>query len=345
MSGKNNRDKITDIAKGIGILLVVCMHSNLPFLSGLDMPLFFLISGFFAPTIAKYTLWGGVKRKTISLLIPSFKYIVFFGILSFFLPKLPLSQLVQQPFWYFLTPEQLLINPLLFQPNQYFAFTLWFVSALWMGMLLWLLFRYWIEPRIESPVFSIWLALCLIALYYSSINGPTLWKNVPIGCLDRALYAFVFIVFGFLLYRYRTALLYGKFRWIVFLLGIIAIYWKIRYWNHLPIADVKSMKFDDFYKTRSIFVSFCGIACVFSASIVITKFQLVAKFFDYIGEKSFHIMVLHPLGIFLFSWLLRILDVFQDQGDYSTSTKIGCLLSGLMFSLFCIKIWDWLCSE
>lgn len=55
MSKQRNRDKITDIAKGVGIFLVVCLHSGLAFLTGVDMPLFFLISGFFAPSLVKYS--------------------------------------------------------------------------------------------------------------------------------------------------------------------------------------------------------------------------------------------------------------------------------------------------
>lgn len=50
------RDEITDIAKGIGILLVVALHCGIGFMTGVDMPLFFFISGFFAPTLAKCRL-------------------------------------------------------------------------------------------------------------------------------------------------------------------------------------------------------------------------------------------------------------------------------------------------
>lgn len=68
MSKQRNRDKITDIAKGVGIFLVVCLHSGLAFLTGVDMPLFFLISGFFAPSLVKYSFWGGVEKKNINFI-------------------------------------------------------------------------------------------------------------------------------------------------------------------------------------------------------------------------------------------------------------------------------------
>ncbi len=340
MSKQRNRDKITDIAKGVGIFLVVCLHSGLAFLTGVDMPLFFLISGFFAPSLVKYSFWGGVEKKTLTLLLPTLKYLIFFGILSYLAPLLPKSGIPQHSFWHFLTPEQLIINPLFYQPQQYFAITLWFVSALWMGMLLWLVLRYLIEPKLENKAFSCFLVFMLVGVYFSSINGPSLDQNIFIGCLGRAIYAFVFISFGFVLSSYKQSLLYGNLRLIVFVLGCIAIYWKIRYWNGLPIADVRTMSFDNFYKTRSIFVSFCGIAFIFAVSIIIARFELLARITDYLGAKSFHIMALHPLGIFLFSWIMRLCGIEVTPGNCSIIFKIGFLLSGLLFSLLCIKTWD-----
>ena len=83
------RDEITDIAKGIGILLVVALHCDIGFMTGVDMPLFFFISGFFAPTLAKCPFAEGLKRKSVDLLKPTFLYVIFFGIFAFILCRLP----------------------------------------------------------------------------------------------------------------------------------------------------------------------------------------------------------------------------------------------------------------
>ena len=66
-SGKS-RDGVIDIAKGIGILLVVAFHSEMGWLPGLDMPLFFLISGFFAPKSVKYTFVEALAKRSSTLL-------------------------------------------------------------------------------------------------------------------------------------------------------------------------------------------------------------------------------------------------------------------------------------
>ncbi|WAV90433.1 acyltransferase family protein [Oxalobacter aliiformigenes] len=83
------RDEITDIAKGIGILLVVAWHCDIGFMAGVDIPLFFFISGFFAPTLAKCPFAEGLKRKSVDLLKPTFLYVILFGVLAFILCRLP----------------------------------------------------------------------------------------------------------------------------------------------------------------------------------------------------------------------------------------------------------------
>lgn len=95
------RNSIVDISKGVGILLVVAMHTGLGYMPGVDMPLFFLISGFFAPKVSKYSLREGLIRKTSALLVPTYKYLLVFSILGYFMARLPNSDIVKQNFLYF----------------------------------------------------------------------------------------------------------------------------------------------------------------------------------------------------------------------------------------------------
>lgn len=211
-SSSTRRDEVVDVAKGIGILLVVAMHAGLPFLCCLDMPLFFFISGFFAPKTEKYSFWGGVIKKTRGLLIPAFKYIIFFSVFSFIFAPLPESKIPIHSLMYWLTPQRLFIDPFLFQPYQPYAYTLWFLTALWFGFIFWLIFRSYFETWKNSNLVQKGLIISLlILLYYSCINGPSLNENQYIGCLGRVIYAFVFICFGYILYQYRNQFLSNFF--------------------------------------------------------------------------------------------------------------------------------------
>lgn len=82
---ESSRLKWADIAKGIGIVLVVWGHSSLPFefrkwIYSFHMPLFFILSGYFYKS-QKYGFTDFVLRKVRTLIIPYF----FFGLLTWFL--------------------------------------------------------------------------------------------------------------------------------------------------------------------------------------------------------------------------------------------------------------------
>ena len=73
---ESSRLKWADIAKGIGIVLVVWGHSSLPFefrkwVYSFHMPLFFILSGYFYKS-QKYGFTDFFLRKLRTLIIPYF---------------------------------------------------------------------------------------------------------------------------------------------------------------------------------------------------------------------------------------------------------------------------------
>lgn len=78
-----NRYEWADIAKGIGIFLMVFGHSGLPisihdWIYSFHMPFFFILSGFFFQS-GKYSLGDFIKRKVKTLLVP---YVFFVTIIE-----------------------------------------------------------------------------------------------------------------------------------------------------------------------------------------------------------------------------------------------------------------------
>ena len=68
-----------DLTKGIAIFLMVCGHTGLPgalsnWIWSFHMPLFMMISGFFAGNIAKYSFGKFLKKKFIQLIFPCIIY-------------------------------------------------------------------------------------------------------------------------------------------------------------------------------------------------------------------------------------------------------------------------------
>lgn len=77
----NNRIKYIDVAKGIGIISVILVHTNIPhpllkYLLSFNMPLFFVLSGLTFST--RYNFKDFLKKKFQTLLIPYFSFSVIF---------------------------------------------------------------------------------------------------------------------------------------------------------------------------------------------------------------------------------------------------------------------------
>lgn len=82
-----------DIAKSIGIFLMVCGHTSIPsiisnWIYSFHMPLFFIISGFFFSKKGEGMLAPYIIRKVKSLLVPYFKYsiVVYVGMILIGVP-------------------------------------------------------------------------------------------------------------------------------------------------------------------------------------------------------------------------------------------------------------------
>lgn len=214
---------------------------------------------------------------------------------------------------------------------------LWFCSTLWLAMLLFLLFRGYIDNMQINPTRLTILVFTLIILYICSIRGPTLDENKYLGCLSRAIYAFVFLVFGYLLYPRRFFFSNQWGQYLLIVLVLVSLFFKFKFFFYSgdwPNFDIRSMTISPEIKKFSLIISLSGIALIFSISYFISKNIQLTKIFTYVGSKSFHIMVLHAVGLFF----IRIF--------YKTIYQPAVLINlisfslALAFSLICISLYD-----
>lgn len=132
VSNGKQRIEFIDLAKGICILLVVCMHGGLwigaPMIEALRMPLFFVLSGFFFKDYG--SLYNFFIKKTNSLLVPLLFFMLIEAVIILMLsPHLFIGSVIAP----FIKPT--MIN-----------FPLWFLICLfWVSM-----FYYFIHTHIEN---------------------------------------------------------------------------------------------------------------------------------------------------------------------------------------------------
>lgn len=277
-------------------MLVICWHTRLGYLPGVDMPLFFLISGFFAPRSVKYSFAQALERRTTTLLGMTFGYLIFYSLWSGIWAPTPTGGRLG---WF--SVQHMIIEPLFYQPYQAEAGPLWFVPALWWAMVLWLLTRsqweVWPECSTTGKIKRIG---CLVVLFMASLRTPTLDQAMYMGWAARVVFAYCFFVTGFLLFRHKDWLLYGKGRWILIALAVVSLIfkaWSLTTWLNI---DVRSMSFNRDGRSWAWLVSISGIALVFVLSLWAARFALATRVLTWLGEKSFHIMALHLMGVRLY---------------------------------------------
>ena len=162
-SASYNRIEFIDLAKGICIILVVCLHLiitvDIPKINILRMPLYFLLSGLFFKDYGCFS--GFIIRKINKMLIP----FIFFYLLSCLY-----YNFIYRPIAPFETFPMGVFDPFL---NKYFYnIALWFLLALfWSNILFFFIYRLCPKEWIRGIV-VLFIGLLGHFLYLNSINLP-----------------------------------------------------------------------------------------------------------------------------------------------------------------------------
>jgi acyltransferase len=273
-----------DVAKGIGIFLVVIGHTDLPenymiYIYSFHMPLFFFISGvlFSSNKFNNYTEF--IKRKAKSLLVPY----LFFSVLTYL-------------FWGIIgknhgadtSMEISIIKPLIgifysVGSDNWLLFNrpLWFLTCLFIVELTF----FWFVKFGRK--------FLIIILFCFSILGYFLGSYSPIRLpwsLDIGITAIVFFGVGFLLKGKIHALL-GKFKliWMFLALGVNLATIKL---NEIRV-DMNNLEYGNY------FYFYLGAFSGIIFSIILAKFLSRIETFKFFGRNSLIILSLHVLALTL----------------------------------------------
>lgn len=186
----NKRIDFIDLAKGICILLVILAHCgvsmNYPGLQTIQMPLFFILSGFFLKDYGGFARF--IIQKTNRLLLP-FLFFYLTGYVVFYLLKYFAPSILK-------TDANGIMD--VFTQRQYFNGPIWFLLCLfWTNVMF---------CAISLNVRKEWVRACIVLCL--GLFGAFLGlKEVILPCMiDVALTAFPFFYFGYILKK--TPLLY-----------------------------------------------------------------------------------------------------------------------------------------
>ncbi|NCC19235.1 MAG: hypothetical protein EOM29_09890 [Bacteroidia bacterium] len=276
------RNKIIDIAKGIGIMLVVYTHTKCYAHDAIYifiMPLFFALSGYFFNE--GRTIKENIKNKFNSLIIPYIFYFI----------------LVQCLF--------ILVHKFFYQ-DIYFAWGMffkpyWAVGPMWF---FWGLFFTSVFFTLIAKVFKKTYLIILLSLIFS-IGGYflSIYKiQIPLY-IDSALSMTIFYAFGYLLKKYnvveklntKTSIIIGVSSLILYSLAIV-------------FQIVNNTKPNEVPQNYPLFLlSAMGAIMIFLIVCrFIMRFKFISNLLSFYGKESLIIFVFHVFTFYLFCLLFNL---------------------------------------
>jgi len=269
---KSDRVEWIDISKGIGIFLVVLVHTSLPklisnWIISIIMPFFFFISGYLYQE-DKYKikdfLW--VKMKQLMFPYTCFTLIVWFG---FYMLNYKMTIISAQELWY-----------------GWKGIALWFVPVLFISESIFV----YLQKMLSLPLLIISLIICSLIGYF------TFKVNFHLPFKIEVVYTAIFFYGGGYLLRYynKIDLLsnHNIFIYItVLFLTVFSFILSLLTSSHL---DMASNTFGVYIPT--IIISFSGIAAIIAFSFLLsTKESVIINIIKFFGRNTLIILSFHQL--------------------------------------------------
>lgn len=343
----SKRVDYVDIAKGLGILLVIFGHLKLdyfPYCGSVHIPLFFVAAGYLCDLrreeVRSYQEM--VYKRCVRLLVPYFIYSMLLYakyVLKLFIGSGAVIKDAIEAFLGILFSSSVLYKNVLPEDNfNGFVFgngPLWFLTAMTISSVIFYAIVFFILRHqfhwgkvLSGMAFLTALSwgLCRILPFYLP------WS------FEMAVLGVVFMLFGLILRNtsvveqwreHKTAYL-----WILLL--SIGIFWPLHHFNGMA-----NMAAQDYGKSMVVFVilGMLGSVIVFYLALMLEKTAAVGRILVYIGQNTLVILALHMTVV---SMLISIMEklhlssVVKWGGFFVISSTVG-LLVPLLFKEIMVR--------
>ena len=302
------RIEYMDIAKGIGICLVVLCHAKFPFNHFFTMfylPMFFFVSGFFYNS--REDAWIFIKKKFKSLYLCFFKwgilflalrtFFVYIGFYAYSIPETSRTNMLYsiqkytvRDYW-----SSFVKIVLLNVPEQLMR-PLWFLGALFIAIIMLKL----VDTIFFKKISSVWFQVVIISIIFAI--G---YLDFLPGFLSQGFVALLFCWSGWKANEYRLLDKLFLLKYTI-QIGIIVLC--------LVICNVASLKTDLIMMSNTytawwtmLISSFTGICMMMLLSNYINR-TVFAVFFSYIGQKTLYILPIHIVAFKIVSLVYILIN-------------------------------------
>jgi len=313
-----------DVAKGIGILLVVLGHNyiriSIPnlgkFIFSFHMPFFFLLSGMlFNPN---YPLPVLFKRRFATLIRPYFAALILLYSIYFFYTDLKWMTLLRR-----------VIRSLYASGNYIEWAQLWFLPHLFLlnmfAGVLFLLFYgriKWLWLRSLFLAVMLWAGIAFLPLYYMDevkIAGQTFVLDGLPASADLVLITATYFLVGYEL-RNRVSERFFSSLWTLIISGLVLVFLNIIFPYQM---DLFFRTYDSFLVNTLEALSGSIFVLSLSSRIALKQNRLFATF-KYFGEITIILLIFHqPVETFTFARLMVLVHNIYLAGLISFLVSVG----------------------
>lgn len=292
-----------DIAKGLGIILVVLGHiipENIwarSIIYSFHMPLFFLISGFFPAKNDEQFFWGYLKRQFKNLYFPYFLVVLFDATIKLII------EVWQGSIEFKSLALSIVLSITGFRMTVYNA-PVWFLFSLFIIKCL----AYFIQKNRIVEIGFIILSIVFVVLCQKSIiNTDIIYHCLYFESISGLIYfllgKYVFIVFKRISEFNNNYLLY--FLAVIMLVLLIPL---SKYNGKINVANYIFGNSSLLYFTNSLL----GIALVIILSILFDRVEITKRWLMFIGSNSIVFMLFHYYFTnYLWIWFFRYFNIEQ----------------------------------
>lgn len=333
-----------DIAKGIGILLMVIGHSLSEdsklrsFIYLFHMPLFFFISGVVFNELYFQDTKALIKSKLKGLWYPFIKYsIIFIFLHNLFVSFHIFENQGVTAYYNIISIIKNIIRALFFMQTDWLLCQLWFLWILFLSEVVFGFLGNFIA-RITKENFN--KILGLVCFLFFLIGMFLSIKEIKLP--NRISTFFVSIFFIYLGYMYSKIKEKIQYRVGIFLIVLSILL--------ISSIDIKIAMVDNYYSNHLLFLplSLMGIYIIFYISINLKKNKILKNIFSYLGRNTLIILALHFLcfKIVTFSQILfyrKSLKLLSNTILYSNGIWWICysvvgILIPLVINKVCINL-------
>lgn len=324
---KLERNHIIDIAKGIGIILVVFGHvinSNVDIFGKnvnnmiyiFHMPLFFLISGYLTKYEKNIDSKNYIKKKAKGILLPFFNFSLFWFFYWFIIERRFRNQMAAPTIKIFINIFLGTINEKYLLPN----IVLWFLPCLFISEVMYYIIRkinnYYLQNVLVIILFIFGIILCK----YNII--------LPFG-LETAFVSIIFLLIGNYFSVNENKIKNRKY----LVITLFIIFYTISFMNN---GDISMLGHNYGNPVLFLLGAISGSGIVYYLAKLINKNIMLSKLISFYGVNSLTIMLCHDPIKRVIAKILSI--ILKTSDELIRNNFFGSLLLTICILLIMIPI-------